>query len=140
MWGGILALLGLGVAGYAGTLYDFGSLRRMGPGFFPVVLGLSLAALGLVIAIPALNRAGKTQSFAWRETVGIVGAVLLFGLFLERLGIVVTTAGTLFLATLVAPRGGIAWRLVLTLAVTGLTWALFILGLNMAIPVWPWST
>ncbi len=134
-----LALLGLAVAGYAANQYEFGSLRRMGPGFFPVLLGLVLAGLGVVIALPSLARARALQTFAWRETLGIVGALLVFGLALNRFGIVATTAVTVLLSSAVAPRPGILWRLVLTAAVTALTWAMFIWGLNMAIPVWPWS-
>ena len=41
-WGAALALTGLAVAGYAWASYDMGSLRRMGPGLFPVTLGLML--------------------------------------------------------------------------------------------------
>lgn len=139
LWGGLLALLGLAVAGYAASHYDLGSLRRMGPGFFPVTLGLVLAGLGLIIALPAFARPGEARPFAWRETLGVVVALLLFGLLLNRLGIVLTTAITVLVSTTVAPRRGLVWRLVLTGAVTIMTWTLFILGLNMSIPVWPWS-
>lgn len=139
-WGVVLALLGLAVAGYAAAQYDFGSLRRMGPGFFPVVLGLVLAVLGALIALSALGRPGQVRPFAWRETIGILGALLLFGLLLNRIGFVATTALTVLISSAVAPRGGIVWRLVLAVAVTALVWALFILGLNMSFPVWPWSS
>ncbi|MGR3249508.1 MAG: tripartite tricarboxylate transporter TctB family protein [Paracoccus sp. (in: a-proteobacteria)] len=138
-WGGVLALVGLAVAAWAATHYDFGSLRRMGPGFFPVVLGLILAALGLLVAVPALGRPGTSRHFAWPETVGVVGALLVFGLLLNRAGLVPTTALTVLIASAVAPRRGIVWRLVLTIAVTALTWVLFIGGLDMPIPVWPRS-
>ncbi|WP_265502020.1 tripartite tricarboxylate transporter TctB family protein [Paracoccus beibuensis] len=138
-WGGVLALLGLAVAGWAASNYDFGSLRRMGPGFFPVVLGLVLAALGALIAVPALARRGTQRHFAWPETVGVVGSLLIFGLLLNRAGLVPTTALTVLTASAVAPRPGIIWRLVLTVAVTALTWVLFIGGLDMPIPAWPRS-
>ncbi|MFC0198869.1 tripartite tricarboxylate transporter TctB family protein [Paracoccus rhizosphaerae] len=138
-WGGVLALVGLAVAAWAAAYYDFGGLRRMGPGFFPVVLGLILAALGLLVAVPALGRPGMSRHFAWPETVGVVGALLVFGLLLNRAGLVPTTALTVLIASAVAPRRGIVWRLVLTIAVTALTWVLFIGGLDMPIPAWPRS-
>lgn len=141
-WGAVLTLLGLAVAGYAAAQYDFGSLRRMGPGFFPVVLGLGLAGLGVLISLPAWGRPGQLRPFAWREVIGIVAALLVFGLLLNRLGLVATTALTVLISSTVAPRGGIVWRLVLTVAVTALVWLLFVAGLNMSIPVWPvwpWS-
>lgn len=139
LWGGFLSLLGLTVAVYSSMHYDIGSLRRMGPGFFPVSLGAVLALLGLVIAIPALRRAGETRNFAGRELLGIIVALLLFALLMNRAGLVITAAIVSFVASAVAPRPGILWRLVLAAVIAGLTWAVFIMALEMTIPVWPWS-
>ncbi|MDP0928219.1 tripartite tricarboxylate transporter TctB family protein [Paracoccus onubensis] len=139
LWGGFLSLLGLAVAVYSFMHYDIGNLRRMGPGFFPVSLGAVLAVLGLIIAIPAIWRAGETRSFAGRELLGIIVALLLFALLMNRAGIVITAAVAAFVASVVAPRPGILWRLVLAAIIAGLTWAIFIQALEMAIPVWPWS-
>lgn len=139
LWGGFLSLLGLAVAVYSATHYDIGNLRRMGPGFFPVSLGAVLALLGLVIAIPALWRAGETRSFAGRELLGIIVALLLFALLMNPAGIVITAAIVSFVASVVAPRPGIIWRLVLAAVIAGLTWVVFIQALEMTIPVWPWS-
>ncbi|TYP68698.1 tripartite tricarboxylate transporter TctB family protein [Stutzerimonas stutzeri] len=139
-WGGLLALTGLAVAGYAWASYDMGSLRRMGPGVFPVALGLLLAVLGGLIAIPAMARPVQRQPFAWPETIAVIAALLTFGLLLERLGVLLTTAATVLIASSVAPRPGLGWRLVLTLAVTMLVWLVFVRGLNMSLPVWPGGT
>ncbi|MBM3606804.1 MAG: tripartite tricarboxylate transporter TctB family protein [Alphaproteobacteria bacterium] len=136
-WGSLLALTGMAVAGYAWSSYDIGSLRRIGPGFFPVTLGVLLAGLGALIAIPAIRRPGQPRPIAWPETVAVVAALLAFGLLLERLGILLTTVATVLIATTVAPRPGIGWRLVLTLAVTALVWLVFVRGLSMSLPVWP---
>lgn len=136
-WGAALALTGLAVAGYAWVSYDMGSLRRMGPGFFPVTLGLLLAGLGALIAIPAMGRPGQSRPFAWPETIAVVAALLVFGLLLDRLGVLLTTALTVLIASSVAPRGGLGWRLVLSVAVTALVWLVFVRGLNMSLPVWP---
>ncbi|MEO1910488.1 MAG: tripartite tricarboxylate transporter TctB family protein [Paracoccus sp. (in: a-proteobacteria)] len=136
-WGVILALTGLAVAGYAWASYDLGSLRRMGPGFFPVTLGLLLAGLGALIAIPAMGRPGQRRPFAWPETIAVVTALLVFGLALDGLGVLLTTALTVLIASAVAPRRGLGWRLGLTVVVTALVWLVFVQGLNMSLPVWP---
>jgi len=136
-WGAALALTGLAVAGYAWASYDMGSLRRMGPGLFPVTLGLLLAGLGALIAMPAMSRPGRFRPFAWPETIAVVTALLVFGLALDRLGILLTTALTVLIASSVAPRGGLGWRLVLSAVVTARVWVVFLRGLNMSLPVWP---
>ncbi|WP_045389852.1 tripartite tricarboxylate transporter TctB family protein [Falsirhodobacter sp. alg1] len=139
VWGGLIALLGAGIAGYAAQHYDFGSLRRMGPGFFPVILGGVLACLGVAIALPAFGRKGALPMFAWRETLGVIGSVILFGVLLNPVGLILTTAISVSVATSIAPRRGLLWRALLVVAVTVLTWGLFVFGLNMPLPVWPWS-
>src|SRR6185312_5466733 len=50
--GSLMVLLGLGVI-LQGTTYEIGALTRMGPGYFPVALGVILVALGLAIAVGA---------------------------------------------------------------------------------------
>lgn len=136
-WGAALGLSGLVVAGYAFASYDMGSLRRMGPGFFPLTLGLLLAGLGALIAVPTMGRPGQSRPFAWPETIAVVTALLVFGLALDRLGVLLTTAVTVLIASSVAPRRGLGWRLVLSVAVTVLVWLVFVRGLNMSLPVWP---
>ena len=136
-WGAALAVIGLAVAGYAYASYDMGSLRRMGPGFFPVALGLFLAVLGGLIAVPAMGRPGQSRPFAWPETIAVVASLLAFGLLLDKLGVLLTTAVTVLIASAVAPRRGLGWRLALTGAVTALVWLVFVWGLDMSLPVWP---
>jgi uncharacterized membrane protein YhdT len=81
--GGLMALLGVGAA-VTGAGYKFGSLARMGPGFMPVVLGVTLAILGVLIAGVALGSSeddGKKflpdnpQWFGW---LCILGGPVLF--------------------------------------------------------------
>lgn len=138
LWGGLgLAALGLAVAGHALTAFEFGTLRAMGPGFFPAVLGGLLAVLGVMIAVPAWARAGEARPFHLPEAVAVLAAVVLFGAGLSRLGLVVTTALAVLLASWPAPRPGAGWRLALAGIVTALTWLVFGVGLQMTIPLWP---
>lgn len=138
IWGGaVLALLGASVAIYAGIRLDFGSLRAMGPGFFPTVLGVMLAAFGLAIALPAWGRAAVSPPIAWRAASAVIAAILIFGLGMTRLGLVPACFLAVLVASIPAPHEGWRWRLVLALCVTLICWAVFILGLRMSIPVWP---
>ena len=138
IWGGAaMAGIGAAVAFYAVGQYDFGTLRRMGPGFFPTVLGVLLAGLGLLIALPAWRRAGEARPFAAREALAVLAAIALFGLGLQRLGLIPTTAAAVLTASLPAPRGGVLWRVVLAAVITALTWLVFKQGLQMTMPLWP---
>ena len=133
----ILAAIGAGAVVWAAMYYDMGTLRRMGPGFFPVVLGVALFLIGLVIALPALGRTADAPQIEPATTLAVLAAILIFAFGLPRLGLAGATAATVLVATLPAPRKGWVWRVVLATAVTTLTVLVFSLGLRMTLPLWP---
>lgn len=140
LWGGLLlSAAGAGIALYSASVFEFGELRRIGPGFFPTVLGALLAGLGLMIAVPAWLRAGEPPEIAWKEAGFVLLAVVVFGLLLERVGILLATALCVLVATVPAPRQGYLWRVAAAVAIAAITWAIFVLGLGMTLPVFPWS-
>lgn len=133
----VLAVIGAGAAGWAALYYDIGTLRRMGPGFFPVVLGAVLFLLGMVVALPALARSAVAPRLEAGVAVPLLLAIVIFALGLSRLGLAGATAATVLVATLPAPRKGWVWRVVLATIVTALTLLVFSLGLRMTLPLWP---
>ncbi len=135
--GVVLAAIGLFVASYAATHYELGSLRRMGPGLFPAVLGGVLLGLGLLIAIPAWGRGRQAGSVAWKDAIAVLAAILVFAAGLERGGLVPVTVATVLIASIAAPDRKVGWRLVLAFAVTLLSVLVFHFGLKMTIPLWP---
>ncbi len=137
--GAALALLGLAVAGHAANTLDFGTMRQMGPGFFPVLLGLLLAGLGLLVALPAWWRQGIPAEFHLPEFAAVLAAILVFALLMTRAGLIPATALSVLIATLPAPRRGLVWRAVLAGVVTLMTWVIFSAALGMTIPLFPWS-
>ncbi|ATX64508.1 tripartite tricarboxylate transporter TctB family protein [Roseinatronobacter bogoriensis] len=138
VWGGlILAMIGIGAAFYAWQNYDLGTLRQMGPGFFPVAMGVALCGFGLIIALPGLWRRSEGVPFDIASLLLILAAVLVFGLALPRLGLVGTAFATVLIATLPAERRGWVWRGVLALAITLVTVLVFHVGLRMTLPLWP---
>lgn len=135
--GGVMAALGLAVAVYSAAHYDTGTLRRMGPGFLPLGLGVMLAIFGAIIALPAWSRPGQAVAVAWREALCVLASILIFGLGMARLGLVPATMLAVLVASVPAPQGGIAWRMVLATVVSLLTWLVFSVGLRLSIPVLP---
>ena len=89
-WTGVIFV----VFGAAGVLlardYPFGTSLKMGPGYFPTVLGALLASVGLLIIVRALFRAGTAVgAFAYRELVLVLLGTVLFGLLLRGAGLIV---------------------------------------------------
>lgn len=134
-----LTALGLFAAYYANEHYEIGDLRRMGPGFFPVSLGLTLAVLGLLVALPAWFRQGPIIRPAWKTLGLVLLSLVVFSFTLKTLGVVLATMLAVFISSLADQ--GIRWktRLMLSVGVAVVTYIIFIMGLSMVLPVWPWS-
>jgi hypothetical protein len=134
-----LTALGLFAAYYAHEHYEIGNLRRMGPGFFPVSLGLTLAVLGVLVAVPAWFRQGPAIKPAWK-TLGLVTlSLVVFSFTLKTLGLIFATALAVLLSSMADQ--GIGWknRVLLCFGVAAVCYLIFIMGLGMLLPIWPWS-
>lgn len=115
-WSGIL----FAATGVAAVLLvrdsAIGTATRMGPGYFPTVLGALLALLGVVlIARGLLTRAAPIRGLALRPLVLVLGATLLFGLSVRGVGLVVALVG-LVLVSAAASRL-VRWPAAVLLAV-----------------------
>ena len=137
--GGLLmAGTGLFFAVYGQMHYETGTAARMGPGYFPVLLGWVLAVLGLLVAIPAWWRRGEPVKVQWNNLFWCVLSLLVFALALHLLGVVLA-AFIAALVSLVPSAMAMRTRLVVCAVVALLTTLIFPIGLQMILPIWPWS-
>ncbi|MDE2396473.1 MAG: tripartite tricarboxylate transporter TctB family protein [Burkholderiales bacterium] len=129
--------LGAFVALYASGHYTVGDPARMGPGFFPVVLGWALAALGAVVTLLALRRTTLVAApphIALRPLLAVPAAIGAFGLIVEPLGLVPATLA--LTAIVVFAERPLRWRRTLLLAacLAVISWLIFLVGLQMTLP------
>ena len=139
-WSGLMfAVTGAGFA-IGATSYSMGHSARPGPGYFPLGLGLLLAIIGVAIVLKSLFASSTEEPlspFRWRPLVIVVAAILVFALALPRLGMIVTLP--LLIVVISTASDQFRWRdVVVNCAVLTLgSWAVFIKGLQLTIPVWP---
>ncbi len=138
IWAGVLfAALGLGWFMLARGL-AFGSASRMGPGFFPVAVASLLAGLGLAIGIAALVRGGEGFEPARARPVAMVfGSVVVFGLAIERFGLLLSAALLVAIAGLALPGGRPAAVALLAAGLAAASWLLFVVVLGIPLAVLP---
>lgn len=140
-WSGVMFIaFGLGFAGLA-QQYDMGTPQRMGPAFFPTILGSLLAMMGLFIAASGLRSTSgadnRIDRFHWRPLLLVLGAVLVFALLLRPLGLVVSLIMLIGLGAAGGPDFKPKEVVIMATALILLVLAVFIWGLGLTIPVWP---
>jgi hypothetical protein len=140
-WSGLMFLVVGVMFAWGSTEYAFGTSARPGPGYFPFSLGVLLALLGGLVLFKALTLESEggdvIGKIAWRPLLVIVAAVAVFGLALPRLGLGCTLPLVITLSALAGDE--FRWRdvLISSFVLTVGSWALFILGLKLTIPLWP---
>lgn len=132
-----LVAFGVFAALYA-QRYDIGELQEMGPGYFPVALGILLAILGLFIAIPAFFREGTTIHIEWKSLIWVLISIAIFAIALNKAGLILATILSV-LAASIPSKSSWKTRIILALCIAAITYSVFLLGLGMVLPVWPWS-
>ena len=133
---GLLAV-GLFVALYASSHYRVGDPARMGPGFFPTLLGWILAGLGALVVLLSFRatvHAFEPPPFAWRPFLAVLLAILAFSLLIERLGLVPTALVMTVIAAFANDNFRIVRALLLGVFLAALSWLIFTVGLQMTLP------
>src|SRR5216684_3581716 len=135
-----VALLGL----FLSRDYPIGTALRMGTGYVPRLLCWVLFSLGILVLLQGLRavdaerpRPSSPGASAWRPVIFVTASLIIFGLSIERLGLVVSILLLIGVGAVAArglrPLETLAAALVLII----LSWGIFILGLGLTIPVWP---
>lgn len=113
--GVIFLAVGLASVGFARS-YPMGTTMRMGPGYFPTVLGGLLALIGLTLIVRALLQAGvPVERLAYSKLALVTASNVLFALLLRRLGL----AGALIVLVVLSAYASkrFRWPVALALAV-----------------------
>ena len=144
----MFAIIGGGFA-WGATNYSIGTGARMGPGYFPLLLGILLAVLGAFTVFYSLiehtEDGDKIGTFAWRPIIYILGANVIFGILLAgvpRLGLPpMGLIAAIYALTIIASKAGDVFNfkevLMLATFLSVLSYLAFIKLLSLQMPVWP---
>jgi hypothetical protein len=112
--------------------YPMGTARRMGPGYFPVILGTLLCLLGVVINVRGLWwRGDKINFHSLRPLLLICAAVLIFALLIRPVGLVIAILILVFISCLGGWEFHIRDVAVLSLILAALAVGIFVYGLGL---------
>jgi drug/metabolite transporter (DMT)-like permease len=140
-WSGVMFIVA-GAAFAAGALnYSFGSSARPGPAYFPFGLGVLLALLGALVLFKAITvesaDGGKIEAVPWKPMLLITFSVVLFGALLPVLGLAIALPVLILVSSLGGDEFKLKEVIVNSIILTVGSWAIFIKGLSLVIPLWP---
>jgi hypothetical protein len=140
----------VGVAfAWGATTYTVGNGARMGPGYFPLMLGIVMAIIGMIITFTALVTetpdGDKIGKWAWKQVFFILGANLAFGILLGGLpslgvpamGLIAAIYALTIIASLAGHEFNIKSVLILATVLAIGSYFAFIWALKLQIQVWP---
>jgi hypothetical protein len=140
-WSGLMFIVVGGAFSIGALNYSFGSSARPGPAYFPFGLGLLLAILGAMILFEALTIETEDGEpigkFAWKPLFIILGAVVLFGFMLPRIGMVISLPVLVLISAYASDEHTWVGTIINAAILTVMSWAVFVLGLKLTIPMWP---
>jgi Tripartite tricarboxylate transporter TctB family len=140
--GGVMLLLGIGTVAQS-LQYRIGSLRQMGPGYFPLALGVILAAIGLLIMAASLRTASIVPAMKlpaeWRGWFCICAGIVAFAVLGRYGGLLPATFACVFIAALGDRKNSLLAALVLSAAMTVVCLIVFWWLLKVQLPLVRWA-
>ncbi len=146
---GLLYLVAGGAFALGATNYNVGTGARMGPGYFPLLLGILLAIIGAFVMFKSLTvetqDGDKVGAWAWKPLVFIIAGNVLFGILLGGLpsigvpamGLIVAIFGTTLVVSLAGETFKLKEVLILATILSIGSYAAFVMLLKLQFPVWP---
>ena len=145
-----LMFMAVGISfAWGATTYTVGTGARMGPGYFPLLLGILMAILGGVVTFKSLvvetEDGDKIGSWAWKPLFFIIAANLVFGVCLGGLpsiklpamGLIVGIYALTFIASIAGEEFKFKEVLILSSVLALMSYLAFVLVLKLQFPVWP---
>jgi hypothetical protein len=135
-WSGAM-LVGTGaLAVIVASNYSFGTTLRMGPGYFPTMLGGLLILFGIYLVVKSLRRHEKiTGSWSLRALVVLPLSMVLFGLLMEHAGFIPALIVLIFGSAAASTEFKFIEVLLLAIGLTAFCVILFIWGIGLPYPL-----
>ena len=135
-WGGVM-LIAIGAAAmFIARDYPFGTALRMGPGYFPIVLGGILTLFGLYLVVQGLRSSEMIEgTWSLRALIVLPLSLALFGVLMDRAGFIPALVVLVFGSAAASTEFKLSEVALLTLVLTVFSVAVFIWGLGLPYPL-----
>jgi Tripartite tricarboxylate transporter TctB family len=137
-WSGVMFCGFAAVGILAARGYSLGTAGKMGPGYFPLMLGGVLAVLGGILIARSIVLDGEPLPRIHVVPLTVIAlAVSLFGLLIEPLGLVVALAVLTVLSAWAGPQFRLTETVALTAVLIAFSIGVFVYALGLPLAIWP---
>jgi len=139
-WAGVI-YVAVGLAAIIiGRDYGMGTASKMGPAYFPTVLGGLLALIGLISIVRSFQRAGEPLGvFAYKGAALVLGSTVLFGVLVRGAGVVISLVVLVIMSAYASIKFRWAPSIALAIGLAVFSVLVFIKGLGIPLPLLgPW--
>jgi len=135
-WAGVMLIATGAASVIIARDYNFGTSLRMGPGYFPSVLGGALVLFGLYLVVAGLRRNDKIDgNWPFRALIVLPLSLVLFGILMEHAGFIPALIVLIFGSAASGSEFKLVEVLLLAIGLTAFCVALFIWGLGLPYPL-----
>ncbi len=132
----VMAIGGLAI--WEASNYPVGELTHMGPGYFPIILGVVMIGIGLLLLVQARAETSSAVILRVRGAATIFGSIATFAFLVNRVGVVPATIALVVISSLASKPFRPLVTILLAVGLAGLAVALFIHGLALPLRAFLW--
>lgn len=139
-WSGVLFIITGVVFMILSRQYQFGTAAKMGPGYFPTVLGGMMTVLGLMLLIPAISKRSpvvKVDRIDLKVILIILLAVAVYAATLPSLGFIVSLFLLIIISSMASHEFNVKTTLISSVVLLVFSWLVFVKGLELQFPFLP---
>ena len=135
-WSGLLFLTCALAFLWIARSYDFGSPLRMGPSFFPVVLSVVLAMIGLIALLRSVAIAGEPiGGLTVKGLLLVTLGTVLFAALIERAGVVIAVSAITLVSAYASVKFTWTQGVVMAVLLSAFCALVFVYGLGVPMPI-----
>jgi hypothetical protein len=137
-WSGVMFIAFAAVALIASHSLSLGRAGRMGPGYFPLLLGCALALIGLILAVRSFFVTGERIEPMRLLPLGIIAVgICVFGLLLQPLGLVLALLAVIVITAFASRESRPLETAALAAVLVAFSVGIFVVALKLPLPIWP---
>ena len=137
-WAGVLFIVTGILFMILSRQYQLGTAAKMGPGYFPTILGGLMAFLGLMVLLPSFKGpVVKINRIELRMILLVLFAVAVYAFALPKLGFIVALFLLILISSTASHEFNLKTTLISSVVLLVFSWLVFVKGLELQFPFLP---